>query len=294
MFKTYFPPLFEAPDAADAAAAAAGAKPWYDGVADVPPEFIGHWQSTGLDKKSAPEAARELTKSYMEARKFIGAPPSEIVRWPKDASDETGWQAIRTRLGVPTDKAQYDEGLKAVKRADGNPIDQTMVDFSRELAARLKLPASDAPALAQGIVEDRDRSAAADLAEKTAKTAESKTALAKDWGANHNVNMLIAKQTAAKVGIKPETVAALENTAGYADVMNMFLKLGQITGEDKLVTGGVNGANNGVMTQEQAKAEIAILQADRAWGKKFVDGDAEAKRRWANLTTIAAGVATAA
>lgn len=280
-----------ASDAGAAAAAAAAATPWYQGVADVSPEIIGTFQNMGLDKKTPAEAAVVMAKSFRETQQKLGIPASEIVRWPKDASDEQGWQAIRTRMGVPTDKAQYDEGLKAVKRADGQPIDETMVAFGRELAAKLKLPASDAPALVQSIMEDRDRRAAGELAEKTAKIAESRAALKKDWGANETANLTIAKQTAAKLGMKAETVAALENMTSYAEVMNMFLKLGQATGEDKLVLGGVNGVNNGVMTQEQAKAEIAALQQDAAFRDKLMKGDQEAKRKWSNLTMLASGYA---
>lgn len=293
MFKTRFLPLFEANtgDGSGSGGGTVAGQPWYQGVQNVPPEFIGHWQTTGLDKRPAAEAAIELTKSYLEARKFIGAPPSEIVRWPKDASDEQGWQAIRTRLGVPTDKTQYDEGLKALKRADGQPLDAADVDFGRELAAKHKLPAADAPAVLQSIVEDRERRAAAELAEKTAKIGESKAALTKEWGANFNVNSIIAKQTAAKLGIKAETVAALEQSGSYAEVMNFFLKVGQSIGEDKLVIGGTNNINAGVMTQEQARAEIAQLQQDSAFRDKLIKGDGEAKRKWQNLTQIASGYA---
>lgn len=289
MFRTQFLPVFDAASDA-AAAAAASAQPWHSSIQNLPPEYLGHWQTTGLDKKTAAEAAVELTKSYLGVRSFIGAPPESVVRWPRDASDETGWQAIRTRLGVPTDKAQYDEGLKALKGANGQPIDETMVAFGRELAAKVKLPASDAPALVQGIMEDRDRRAAAELADKTAKIGESREALKKDWGANHDMNMLIAKQTAGKLGIPRETVEGFENTAGYAATMNMFLAIGQRIGEDKLVLPG--GANpSGVMTQSQAAAEIDRLKTDTVFLEKWGKGDTESVRLWNNLNKLKAGYA---
>lgn len=293
MFRTQFLPVFDAAGdggaAAAAAAASAGAKPWYDGVANVPPEYIGHWQNTGLDKKTPAEAAVELTKGYLEARKFIGAPPSEVVLWPKDAGDEQRWQAVRTRLGVPTDKNQYDEGLKALRQANGQPIDEEMVALGRELAAKVKLPAADAPALVQGIMEERDRRAAADLADRTAKIADSKAALKKDWGANFNVNDQIARQTAQKLGIKRETVEKFENSSDYAEIMNMFLSLGQRIGEDKLVLPGSTVLNNGVMTQAQATAEIERLKTDAVFVEKWSKGDAEAVRLWNNLNKLKAG-----
>lgn len=294
MFKTQFMPLFEGPadpGPGPTPTPAPPGQPWYQGVADATPEFIGTWQNMGLDKKTPVEAAIAMTKSFRETQAKLGVPAAELVRWPKDASDETGWQAIRTRLGVPTDPNQYVEGLKAVKRADGNPVDQTMVDLGRELAAKLKLPAADAPALVQGLVAHLDGRAAAELADKTTKIAESMQALRKDWGANYDANHRIAKRTAEKFGFKKETVESLENASSPADVYNLFLKLGQATGEDKLVLGGVNNINNGVMTQAQAKAQLDTLNQDAAWRAKVAAGDHEAIREWKNLTTLISGYA---
>lgn len=288
MFKTNVMPLFEAPNDGGSGGGAQGGQQgsWWAGASNVPPEYIGHWQTTGLDKKTPVEAAMELTKSYMEARKHIGVHPSEIVHWPKDAGDEQRWQAVRTRLGVPTDKNQYDEGLKAVKRSNGQPVDQADVDHARELAAKLHLPSADAPSLIQGIVEDRDRRSASELAEKTAKIAESMDQLRKDWGANYNVNHTIAKQTAEKLGLKRATVEALENASSPAEIYNMFLRLGQVTGEDKLVLGGTGPDNNGVMTKEQAEAEYQSLVNDQAWITKWRAGDKDAMRHKANLDRL--------
>src|SRR5690348_6948209 len=103
MFRTQFLPLYEgeaggAGGAAAAAAAAGAGNPWYHGVADVTPEFIGTWQNAGLDKKTPVEAAVVMTKRFMDTQAKLGVPANELVRWPKDASDEQGWQALRTRL----------------------------------------------------------------------------------------------------------------------------------------------------------------------------------------------------
>lgn len=302
MFRTHFGPVYDAASdagaaaaatAAAAAAAAAGgaATPWYQGKTDIPAEYIGKWQTMGLHDKGADAVAVAMTKSYMEAQKFVGMPPDQIVRWPKDASDEQGWQAIRTRMGVPTDKAQYDEGIKAVKRADGTAVDQTMVDLGRELAASLRLPATDAPALVQGIVAHLDKRAGAELADKTAGIEAARAALAKDWGANVAANKLIASNAAAKLGIDPATVNSLENVVGYDKIMNMFLKLGQMTGEDRFITSGPGGGNGGVLTVEQAKAQINELKSDAGFRTKLLAGDKESTRQWNSLHKIAVGQA---
>lgn len=294
MFKTNFMPLFEATTegatttTATTTATTTG-KPWYDGVTDVTPEYIGMWQTMGLDKKSPAEAARDLSKSYLEARKFIGVPENQLLRMPKDAADEQGWQALRTRLGVPTDPKQYDEGLKVLKKADGQPVDQTFVDLGRELAHKLHLPAADAPALVQGVMAHLDRQSELTRAEATRKVEEGRAEIKRDWGANFDANKLIASNALAKLGFKPEVWAALEQTSSYKDVMTAALKIGQMTGEDKLVLGNVNGSPSGPMTVDQAKFTKAELMRDTAWVAKHNAGDREAIRQMLTLNALISG-----
>src|SRR5271170_991204 len=78
--------------------AGAGSTPWFQGKSDIPAEYVGHWQNTGLHLKTAEDGMREMTKSYLEARKLIGVPENQILRMPKDAADEQGWLTLRTRL----------------------------------------------------------------------------------------------------------------------------------------------------------------------------------------------------
>ena len=265
--------------------------PWFQGKSDIPVEFVGTWQTMGLHTKTPEEGMREITKSYLEAPKFIGVPENQILRMPKDAADEQGWQALRTRLGVPTDPKQYEEGIKAVQRA-GKPLEAPLVDLSRDLAAKLHLPQAEAPALAQGIVAHLDRQEAAALAERTAALEASRAALAKDWGANKAANELVARNAAARLGIDPQAVNALESVVGYEKVMNMFLKLGQGMGEDRLITGGGTGiGQGGVLSQAQAQAQLAELKADKAFVARYFDGDRDARRQMDALHKIIAGIA---
>jgi hypothetical protein len=243
----------------------------------------------GLHTKTAAEAAVAVTKSYLEAQKFIGVPEKDLLRMPKDAADEQGWQALRLRLGVPTDPTQYAEGIKAVKAADGKDLDPKFIEFSRDLAAKLHLPLTDAAELARGVKAYTDASAASEAADKTAALAASKAALAKNWGANAAGNMLIAQNAAARLQIDPAAVAALESVAGYEKVMNMFLNLGTRMGEDKFVTGGKVGVGEGgALSKEQAAAQLAELKRDKAFVTKYLDGDRDARRQMDALHVLVA------
>lgn len=281
------------------AAGAGGGNPWYAGRAEVTPEIVTHLQTNGLLDKSAVEVAAAMSKAHFEARKFIGVPESQLLRFPKDAADEAGWKSLWTKLGVPTDKTQYDEGLKKIARTDGKPVDAALLDFSRELAAKLHVPASDAPALLQEIMSREDKAVAAQAAERTMKIEQDRDALARAWGTTKEAlqtspNMMIAKNAAAKLAAKTpglsEAVAAFEGQVGYDKVMNMFLDLGRMMGEDKFITGGGQGqGNGGALTVDQARAQKAELTRDEAWRGRYMKGDREAARQMQALDWIISG-----
>ena len=267
--------------AAASAAAAAASKPWYQGVADA--ETLGHWQNNGWDKKTAAEVAVEATKSWKNAEKFVGAPANEILRVPKDASDEAGWKNVWSRLGKPAEAKDYD--LSAVKGADGNALDENFANFVREQAFNLNLPKDAGAALAQRFAKYMDDGKAAASVEVAAKLATEKTELAKNWGANFEANKFVATQAAKALGVDPETVAALEKQVGYAKVMEMFRNIGSKIGEDKFVTSQAPGGN-GVMTRDQAQARKSELMKDQAWVKSYLAGDAAKAREMTALNTL--------
>jgi len=278
-------PMF---DAAGGAAPPAGGTPpappppapWYDGKADA--EIIGHWQNRGWHDKDPVTVAIEATKAHRQAEKFIGVPADQIIRLPKDATDEAGWKQVWNRLGAGSDPKDYD-----LKTADGKPIDGPLGDFLRQRAAALQLPKDKVAALAADLVKHNTDTAVAAKVETDAKIAEQKGILAKSWGQNHEANMFVAKQAAAKLGVTPEQVAALEQTVGYAKVMEMFRDIGTKIGEAKFVNS--NGPTGGIMTREQAVAKRAELMGDTNWTKRYLDGGAPEGREMNALLVLIAG-----
>ena len=97
----------------------------------------------------------------------------------------------------------------------------------------------------------------------------------------------VAKQAAAKLGVTPEQVAALEQTVGYAKVMEMFRDIGTKIGEAKFVSS--TGPTGGIMTREQAVAKRAELMGDTNWAKRYLDGGAPEAREMNALLVLIAG-----
>jgi hypothetical protein len=257
---------------------------WHKG-ADA--ETLGFLQQRGWDSKPANEAAFEAIKSYREAAKHIGAPPEQILRMPKDAADEAGWAALRSRLGVPSSVEGYDLASVA-KRADGTEVSADLLAFARSAALASNLPATDAARFATELIKFEDGRTNAASAEKTAKLAEATAALKANWSTNYEANLFIAKGAAAALGATPEQVAALEGVVGYDKVMEMFRLVGTKIGEDKFVN-SLNSNLPGVMTVEQASSQKSELMADKAWVDSYLAGDAAKIRQMTALNTIIVG-----
>jgi hypothetical protein len=263
------------------AAAAGAATPWHGGKIDA--DTLGFWQNKGIDAADPIAVATTLTKQYREAEKFVGVPAAQLLRLPKDASDEAGWNTVYQRLGAPADAKDYD--FSSVKNAAGQAPDAALLDTIRATAASLRLPKDKAPDLAAAVVKHLDAVASERAAASAAKLTAEKAELAKSWGANAELNKLTAMQGAKRLGIDPETVATLENQVGYAKVMEMFRKIGAGTSEDTFHDGG-SGANP--VTRESAQARLNELTNDQAWGKRLLAGDAAARREFDHLSALIA------
>jgi len=268
---------------AAAAATAAAAKPWYEGKADA--ETVGYWQNKAWKADDPVTIALEATKAAREAQKFVGVPPEQLIRLPKDAKDEAGWNSVYQRLGKPNDPKGYD--LSAVKFADGTAIDDAFADTIRQTAFANHLPKDAATAFAQSVVKFMEGADAAEAAEKTAKINTEKAELDKSWGPNKDLNKLTAMQGAKRLGVSPEDITALENVVGYSRVMEIFRKIGAGTSEDTFV----DGKGTVPTTQASAQARLTELQADKQWVDRLFKGDAAARREHESLIAQITGVA---
>lgn len=254
-------------DAAALAAAAAAAPPlltvgtngaappWY---ADFDEITRGFFQNRGLDKKTAPEAAMQLSKDYRELHSKAGLPADRILRIP-DAADAEGWKAVHQKLGVPADPAQYD--FTAVKRADGSVLDEHAVSFMRATAQALNLPAAAAPQLAAAIIKRDDEARAATAGAEAVARALAGDQINANWGPNREINNFYANRAAMALGLTPEFIAAVPG-ALYAGFMEQLREAGTRMGEAKLLGHGVDGGSltNGPATREGAIARLAEMK----------------------------------
>lgn len=269
---------------AAAAAAAAAAGPWYKGKADD--RIVGAWQNNFPQHVSDPAAlAIAATTSWLEAQKALGVPADQILRVPTKDDDAAGWANVHKRLGRPDDAKDY-----VFKDAKGADLDPALTDFLRAAAHKANLSKSAAAQMASELVKFSETQTTNAQAEYDAKLAAGKTELAKNWGSNHAANMEVAKTGATALGVDREMVISLEQTFGYAKVMEMFRNVGSKTSEGKFVDPGKGGGNNGggPMTLQQAIAKKDELFADQAWMARMAKNDRAAMRELEQIEHIMA------
>lgn len=249
---------------------AGGEKPWYDG-ADA--ETIGYFQNRGLDTKTAVEAAIAASKGHREAQAFIGVPPDKLLKLA-DPTDEAGYKAMWGRLGAGDAPDKYD--LSGAKLASGETLKPTTLTALQAAFADNHVPVNAALAVAQALAKVADSEGASNADTALAATEAAKAALSKEWGQNYDPNMAVARAAAAKLGVSPESVAALEKVSGFDGVMKMFLKIGESMGEAAFIKSPYNPEII-VNTREKAMARKAELMADKAWVQRYQEGGTSSK-----------------
>lgn len=261
---------------------AGGNAVWHEGM-DA--ELLGHAQTHGWANLDGPAAAKAALTAHYNAKKLMGVPPDQLLRWPKDANDTEGWNNLYSRLGVPKEAKDYD--FSTVLRANNQPLDEALVGALRKAAFTQHLPKEQAIGMAKAVAEHLDAVATREASEKTAKLQAERDTLKTNWAQAPEAFMVLAKSAAARLGVTPEEITALEGTIGYARVMEMFKTIGEKIGEHPYLV--PPGGGGGPMSREQAVARKAELKNDKDWVSKYLAGGAEQKREMAALDAIIVG-----
>lgn len=262
----------------------APAAPWYEGKANA--EVIGHLQNRIGKDDDAVAAAIKMTQAHLEATRMLSVPADRLLKLPAKADDIDGWNAVYAKLGAASkaDDYKYD-GLKF---KDGSELDDGFTGLMRNVSSKLHLSVDGSKELASELVKFMDAADEATLAENTAKLAEAKTKLEKNWGQNFQANQFVASQAAQRLGFTQEEITGLQGLVGYDRIMEAFRKIGAGMGEDIFVQ-GQGSTGGGIMTRDQAAARITELKADTAWVQRYQNGGVKEKQEMTALHHIVYG-----
>lgn len=262
-------------------------KPWYDGI-DA--ETIGHWDNKGWKKDDPKALVSEVTKAWKGLEKHFGAPADQILRLPKDQTDEAGWAAVRQRLGAPKEAKEYD--FAGIKFGNGSDLDPAFSDNMRAALHKAGVGKDAAPEIVKAVVKWRDDQTTAESNERAARLQTERADLQREWGTNWEFNRLNAMQGAKRAAGSDENAAklieAMQSQIGYKATMEFWRKIGAGTNEDTFVD-TANGGNP--TTRNGAMARLTELKGDQAWAQRFLKGDVAAKREFDSLMALIHGAA---
>lgn len=256
--------------------------PWHTTLDN---EIKTYAHKKGYDLSDPFKAFAAAAKGHIEAEKYLGVPPQQLLRLPADVNDEAGWKAVYQRFGAPVDEKGYD--FSTVKFSDGSDLDANFSEFMRKKAFELHLPTTSAAALSQAFVGFMEQADAREAEQSGTRLAEEKSQLQKDWGNNFEYNRQTAVQGAQKLKVTAEDVAALEKVVGYSRVMEMFRKVGAGTTEDAYISGKQGGEF--MTTAQTAEARLRELTSNPQWNQRLMANEAEAVREFQQLTRLISG-----
>jgi hypothetical protein len=256
-----------APAAAAAAAPAAGASPvtWLGENPD--PVAVGYVQNKGWKDPG------ELLTGYRNLEKLVG---ENRIAVPKDEKDEAAWGKLYDSMGRPKTHADY----KLPVPQGGDP---KFAGAAAEVFHKAGLSSKQASTIATWWNELAAKGQKdADTARET-RQAQELDAVKTEWGGAYDERLATGQRAMRTFGVDAETATKLEGAMGSKWLMNFMFTIGHALTEHK--TEGADGAPGklGALTPQQAMAEIARLKADVEWGKKYTNGDVEARARMEQL-----------
>lgn len=215
-----------------------------------------------------------LAKSYHELQRLHSGAP-DIVTVPKADAPPEAWNAFYAKAGRPETADKYDP--KPVQ--GGYELQAPLVDFSKKLAHAWGVPAAKFNAGIAMIQEYMAGDTARVMTE--AKTASDAAVLKvkTDMGEEKFNGAVANAQKAFKVMaaqglISPETLTALERTAGARPIIELMAAIGTRMGGEGSILNGVVGptpTDPAQMTPEQAKDALAKLTTDADHQKAYWD-----------------------
>ena len=257
---------------------------WYQGKADD--ATIGYLQNRHAAIMNDPaQVALAVIKSHREAETRLGVPADQLLRVPTKPDDVDGWSTVYRRLGRPDDPKDY-----VLKDAKGQDLDASTADFLRQTLHKANMPKDAAALVAAELAKFTEKVNADAKADYDAKLATGKQELTKNWGSNAAANLEVAKAGARALGVDVEMVSSLEQTFGYAKVMEMFRVVGSKTSEGSFVSApnGASSNGGGPMTLQQAMAKKEELFNDMQWKDRFFKQDRQAVRELEQIEHIVA------
>lgn len=217
----------------------------------------GHITTAGWHELEPAAAIGAVVAKWLEAETKLGVPANELFRIPTNA-DAAALAPVYEKLGAPKDAAGYD--FKDVQAPEAL---QTSV---RAYAAANRLTQGQAVALLADLAGTETKAAQKRLDDTGTAAQVAKQSLESSWGTEAPLKQFHASKAMEHFGFGSDEVQLLAGTDAtkYVGLMQKFSALGARMAEAKILgDGGGTGQTVGSLTPDQARAKIAVLNADR-------------------------------
>ena len=209
------------------------------------------------------DSVDKLAKSYVHARKMIGADPAQMLQLPKE-DDAEGWDSVYERLGRPNAPDGYDFEL-----GDGEQSDE-VADF-KNVAHQLGLTNDQA----RNILGIYNQISQNDMAQEDEQFEQMNVEYLQDiqseWGDSFNKNAELARRAFTDFASE-ELMDVLRETglSNHPEMLKTFARIGQVLSEDNVLP-GTRGAI-GSMTPVHAQESIDSKMSDKEFRSAYLDG----------------------
>ena len=220
-----------------------------------------------------------IVESYRNLEKLQGVPQDRLLKLPESFYDDKGaltadGRAIFERMGAPKDPKDY--GIEVPKEGGDAVRLEGFLKAAHEMgltkAQAQKLAATDG-AYIQSVME-------AQKAQAVQAFNDQQKALQAEWGAAYDSNRNIAADAARRMGMDAKKIDALSAALGHAETMKLLTSIGKSVGESAFIQGQ---RATTPLEPASAKSRISELMADKDFGQRLMNGEADAKATWQRL-----------
>ena len=230
---------------------------WYD---SAPDEVKGYIQNKGWDDPF------KTVEAYQNLEKFHGVPADQLLKLPKDMSEDGALDDIYDKLGRPESPDMY-----KVEFPDGVDVDGSRMAVYQDAAHKIGLSQSQFEALAKLDAEYISQVQEKFIQEREQKQTAEYEALKREWGASASEREELSRRGLRALipeGVnKEEIVAAIEDSIGTATTLKLFANAGEkLAREDKIHDSGDDRPFG--YTREQALADKKALMSELSTDKE--------------------------
>ncbi len=230
--------------------------PWYKqaGIADDHHSWLESKQFADMNTALA---------SYRSLEGVIGR---DRLAVPKDAEDQSAYDAIYKTLGRPDSPDKYE--LPENSKIDGDQW-KAFAPIFHEAGVSQKQAAQILSAYEARATELHEAAEVERANQETAQIA----ALEKEWGSAHKANSDIASRAFRALGLDEATTDKVEQAIGYDATMKLFHKIGSGMSESRLIQDGEPGDQGAGTTLEGAQKKLDALLHDAEFSKRYHNSD---------------------